>query len=227
MLHAKLEKLSKESSISKLEENQKIDIMEDNDGVGELEAQGVCVGIAPLDWRPAKMDTENVNAPKVDRSAMLQQSSNEDQSSFGGDSKRRNLAFHEFKRTVSEGIQQCYILNGKKLELKETKDLMQNLSVKLNDCKREIHKLNLLVTEQASGISTCEQTEAEQTKGVDEQGHIKERLEQVKAEYKMCFSELLLLKAQIQSVRKEILECQESLLDSFFKWYKKERQVNS
>ncbi|MCO5551734.1 hypothetical protein L7F22_005238 [Adiantum nelumboides] len=246
-----LEKLSKETSIAKLEDNQTISMLEDDDGVGELEpqvgiwsffaslaspprlrmliikksfGQGFCIGVAPLDWRPAKIDSKNVATVKASASALLQQVAHDNQSTYGEDSMRRNMAFHEFKHTISEGTQQCYILNTKKSELKEKKLTMQNLAVKLNDCKQEIHELTVLLTGQTSDGTKPEQAEAETTKVVDERGQLQERLEQAKTEYQRCFAELVQLKDQIQPARKEILECQERLLDSFFKWFKRDKE---
>ncbi|MCO5570925.1 hypothetical protein L7F22_024655 [Adiantum nelumboides] len=218
-----LEKLSKETSIAKLEDNQTISMLEADDGVGELEPQGVCIGVAPLDWRPAKIDSKNVATAKASASALLQQVAHDNQSSYGEDSMRRNMAFHEFKHTISEGTQQSYILNTKKSELKEKKLTMQNLAVKLNDCKQEIHELNVLLTGQTSDGTKPEQAVAETTKVVDE-GQLQERLEQAKTDYQRCFAELVQLKDKIQPARKEILECQERLLDSFFKWYKRDKE---
>lgn len=171
------------------------------------------------------MEIGNPNAGKVDSSANLLQSRIEFKSSYEGDSKKRNLAFRQFKHTISEGMQQCYLLSCKKSELKEKKLLMQNLSVRLSDCKHEIHDLNLLVSKQALGATACEQAAeaAEQMISGNEQAQLQERLQQAKAEYQKCSAELLQIKAEIQSVRKEMLECQEHLLDSFFKWYKREK----
>lgn len=218
-----MEKSSKDDGILKIEENQTTNVIDDKDGVGELEAQGFHVGVAPLDSRPAKMDTGNTDATKVvsgtPSSTVLQQSS-EDKNLYGGDHKTKNLAFLEFKHTTSEGLQHCYFLKGRKSELKEKKHSVQKLYEKMKDCKREIHEINcLLVMDHANGMASCEQTEEHQMKAI-EQEQLRERLELAKTEYQKSFGELTLSKAQIQSIRKEILEYQESLLDSFFKWYK-------
>ncbi|KAH7425222.1 hypothetical protein KP509_11G045000 [Ceratopteris richardii] len=223
VLHAKLEKLSKENSISKLEENQNLSMIEDDDGVGELEPQGFALGVAPLDWRPEKSDCDTEITGKASVNGLLEQALLDNENSYKGESEQRNLAFHEFKRTVSEGIQQCYMINAKKSELREKKLLMQHLAVRLNDYKQEIHEINVVMTEKARNVASFDQEECE-TQVDDDYIQLEKRLEKAKLDYQKCYGELAQLKGQVISIREEMLKCQENLLNSFFEWYKKEKE---
>nr|AMS24232.1 kinesin 9A protein [Marsilea vestita] len=216
-LHAQMEKQLNEDGLAKAHENESNEI-DDNDGVGELEAEGFYVGVAPLDARPEKTETQMGGSANF---VPTVESFDEKNTNVGvGDEKKRNAAFLDFKHNTSEGTQICYVLKAKKAELKEKRLAVQTLHDRMKDCKRQIHDINCLLMTDSQIDSAQDQSDVELSNKLHEQEQLKQRMETAKEDYQRLVTEITEKKSEIKLLKKEIMDYQETLLDSFFTWYK-------